>query len=236
VIVIGIPEVIGGMIAILTIVYAFLAIARSELKSIRQAAAAYLAALLAVIFVAAVGNADGGAPNFSSSGNYIIAAAIAFALEIWRLHNNPSTLPPPLPALAEIPTFSQSAARKPLDRAERITLGFRRLGLFLSAPACVLAVGLAFASCGVFLVGNRSWDQFEYVEKSTGRIIAETKANSDLIKELISRQAIETTWTHGSATLAMNWLAGAAASLIFGAVWFGLMWAIGRALSGFLKK
>lgn len=74
--------VLGAVISALVVVHIFLGIAGVRIQTIRQSVAAYIAVLIATLFVSAVGNADGGPPNFFDAPARVIGTLIAFAIEV----------------------------------------------------------------------------------------------------------------------------------------------------------
>jgi hypothetical protein len=120
-------------------------------------------------------------------------------------------------------------------RSNKIERGFLRLGLIGAVAAVVIAAGLLIGGAVVFAQGNQAWEYWDYVDTSTNRSIARTPENQVMIAELERRGTINSVWHPGSASDALIYLGGATFSLFLGGICFGIMWAIGWVLSGFVE-
>ena len=91
---------IGAVLGPLAVAQLFKFIAGANFMTWRQAFAAYLAIGIAGTFIVAVGDANGGAPNFSSAPIRAVATAIAFVIELVALRGRRARQaelkPPPL--------------------------------------------------------------------------------------------------------------------------------------------
>jgi len=69
---------LGALLGGLAVVQIFKLIAGTNFTTWRQVLAAYLALEIAVVFISAVGDANGGPPNFSSAPVRVFATGICF--------------------------------------------------------------------------------------------------------------------------------------------------------------
>jgi hypothetical protein len=91
---------IGTVLGSLAVVQLFKFIAGANFMTWRQAFAAYLAFAIAAIFIIAVGDANGGPPNFSSAPIRAVGTVVAFLIELvavrGRRARQAELKPPPL--------------------------------------------------------------------------------------------------------------------------------------------